>query len=422
MTTGVRRRPLAPVLQRGALGLFLILSSAAILYTTAQNQRAVETLSLRALESTALALSYAADGALRAGGGEAEAEMRRILADRVVAYALIAGEGGEILFHTNPALAGSRLAEPPGEAARAGRAAGHTVTLGTGLPGFEYDYPLRRTDGRRRTLRIVLHAAAAERIRSDAGRMWWTVGAVVLLLWSLGIALDRAMARQLRQQAEADRRERLALIGRMTATLAHEIRNALGSVKGYTQWVNEKVDPSDPRKAGLENALRATGRIESLVNELLLYSRQESYEIARVELAPLLHETVEAEAARWPGRVEIDVPAGTSALADSGKLERVIRNAVRNAMEAMGAEGTLRVVARASRRWTEIRVEDSGPGVPEADLARLFTPFHTSKADGTGLGLAYSKKAVEGMGGRIELWNRDGGAGAVLQLTLRGRE
>lgn len=421
MTMGVRTRPLVPALLRAALGLFLVLTSAAILYTTARNQRAVGTLSLRALESTALALSYASEGALRAGGAESEEEVRRILADRVVAYALIAGDGGVILFHTNPRLVGSRLPESPMEAVRAGRPIGRPVTLGTGLPGFEYDYPLRLADDRRMLLRIVLHAAAAERIRSEAGRMWWTVGAVVLLLWGLGIALDRAVTRRLRQQAEADRRERLALIGRMTATLAHEIRNALGSVKGYTQWVNEKIDPSDPKKAGLENALRATGRIEALVNDLLLYSRNESYETVRVDLAPLLRETVEAEAARWPGRVEIDVPPGTSALADPGKLERVIRNAVRNAMEAMGADGTLRVQARPSGRWTEIRIEDTGPGVPEADLARLFTPFHTTKADGTGLGLAYSKKVVEGMDGRIELWNR-GGGGAVLRLALRGRE
>jgi len=418
MATGIRMRPVRPAVLRAVLVSFLLLSSSAILYATALNERAVETLSVRSLESTGLSLSYAAESALRAGSGKADDEVRGVLSDRVVAYALIAGEDGEIRFHTNPRLAGSRLPELPAEGLRSGRPFGRRITLGTGLPAFEYNYILRRAGTGPELLRIVIHTAAADRIVTGARRMWWTVGTVVLLLWGLGIALDRALARQLHLQAEADRRERLALIGRMTATLAHEIRNALGSVKGYTQWVNEKVDPSDPKKAGLESALRATGRIESLVNDLLLFSRQETYNIAGVELAPLLRETAPMETAGWPGKVEIDVSAGTCALADAEKLERVLRNAVRNAIEAMGEKGTLRVAARRSGRWVEIRVEDTGQGIPEGDLGSLFTPFHTTKADGTGLGLAYSKKLVEGMGGRIELWNREGRSGAVLRFLL----
>jgi signal transduction histidine kinase len=415
---GMRMRPVRPAVLRAVLISFLLLSSAAILYATALNERTVETLSLRSLESTGLSLSYAVESALRAGRGRADDEVRGVLSDRVVAYALIAEEGGEVRFHTNPRLAGSRLAEPPGEWLRAGRPFGRRIILGTGLPAFQYNYILHRAGGGPELLRIVIHTAAADRIVSGARRMWWTVGIVVLLLWGLGIALDQALARQLYLQAEADRRERLALIGRMTATLAHEIRNALGSVKGYTQWVNEKVDASDPKKAGLENALRAAGRIESLVNDLLLFSRQEVYNVAGIELAPLLRETATMETADWPGEVQVDVPSGVSALADADKLGRVLRNAVRNAIEAMGEEGTLRVAGRRSGKWAEIRVEDTGPGIPEGDLGKLFTPFHTTKSDGTGLGLAYSKKLVEGMDGRIELWNREGRTGAVLRLLL----
>jgi two-component system sensor histidine kinase HydH len=422
MAMGMRMRPVRPAVLRAVLVSFLLLSSSAILYATALNERTVEALSNRSLESTGLSLSYAAESALRARRGRADDEVRGILSDRVVAYALIAGEDGEIHFHTNPRLAGTRLQETPGEWLRAGRSFGRRITLGTGLPAFEYNYILRREGGGPELLRIVIHTATADRIVAGARRMWWTVGAVVLLLWGLGIALDRVVARQLRLQAEADRRERLALIGRMTATLAHEIRNALGSVKGYTQWVNEKVAASDPKKAGLENALRATGRIESLVNDLLLFSRQETFTVTGIELAPLLRETATMETADWPGKVEIDVPSGVSALADAEKLERVLRNAVRNAIEAMGEEGTLRVAARRSGRWAEIRVEDTGPGIPEGDLGKLFTPFHTTKADGTGLGLAYSRKLVEGMDGRIELRNREGRSGAVVRILLPWEE
>jgi len=318
-------------------------------------------------------------------------------------------------------MTGTRLPEDPGAWLRTGQPSGRRVVLGTGLPAYEYDYILHPLDGGPELLRIVLHTTPADRILAGTRRMRWTVAAVLLLLWTVGVALDRMVSRQFRLQAETERRERLALIGQMTATLAHEIRNALGSVKGYTQWVSEKVDPSDPRKAGLESVLQAAGRIESLVNELLLFSRQETYANAPVPLLDMVRDTVAAEVAGWTGKVAISIGAGTCAVADPEKLGRVLRNAVRNAIQAMGPEGTLRVEGGMDGRWAEIRVEDTGPGIPGAELPELFTPFHTTKADGTGLGLAYSKKVIEGMGGRIGIRNRDEGNGAILWVRLPGK-
>jgi signal transduction histidine kinase len=417
METGVRMTWPRITALRGVAISFLLLATGAVLYATAVNERTMRSLADRSLESTALALSYAAESALRSGDGRSGNEIRGVLSDRVVAYALLADRDGKILFHTNPRLTGSILPGSPAAWLGAGRPFGLRVTLGTGLPAYEYNYIVRRAGGSD-LLRIVIHTAPADRILAGARTMWWTVGAVVLLLWGVGVALDRAVARLIERQAEADRRERLALIGRMTATLAHEIRNALGSVKGYTQWVGEKLDATDPRKAGLENALRATGRIESLVNDLLLFSRQERYAVAPVSLASLVKETTATEAAAWHGTVTVEVPEGTAALADPEKVERVVRNAVRNAVEGMGAGGTLRVTSRSAGSWVELRFEDSGPGIPEAEAGKLFTPFHTTKVDGTGLGLAYSKKVVEGMGGSIGLSNVESGRGAVLVVRL----
>ena len=414
-------RPVLPTVLRILLLAFLAVSSSAILYATVMNERTVESLADGSLESTALALSTATESALRAGGGGTDSEVQGILSDRVVAYALIAERDGAIRFHTNPRMTGTRLAEAPGEWLRTGQPSGRRVVLGTGLPAYEYDFILHPLDGGPELLRIVLHTTPADRILAGTRRMRWTVAAVLLLLWTVGVALERVVSRQFRLQEEAERRERLALIGQMTATLAHEIRNALGSVKGYTQWVSEKVDPSDPRKAGLESALQAAGRIESLVNELLLFSRQETYVTAPVSVLDIVRDTVTAESAGWAGRVEISVETGACAVADPEKLGRVLRNAVRNAIEAMGPEGTLQVEGGMGGRWAEIRVMDTGPGIPGAELPKLFTPFHTTKADGTGLGLAYSKKAIEGMGGRIGIRNRDEGNGAVLWVRLPGK-
>ncbi|KRT73894.1 MAG: sensor histidine kinase, two-component system, NtrC family, sensor histidine kinase HydH [Deltaproteobacteria bacterium CSP1-8] len=411
-------RPSLPGALRAALFTFLLLSSAAVLYATRLNARTAQTLAEISLESTALALSTSAETALRAGGIRAEGEIRDILSDRVVAYALIAGEDGTVLFHSNPGLAGTKLQETGLEEwLRSGKTYGRRVSLGTGLPAYEFNYLLRSPDGKAEILRLVLHTTQADRILSDARKMWWTVGAVLLLLWAVGIALERVLTRHLRLHAEVERRERLALIGQMTATLAHEIRNALGSVKGYTQWVDEKVEEEDPRKKALGIVLRGTERIESLVNDLLLFSREESYSAEPVDPIPLLKETVAAEASGWAGKVEVKTVPGMRALADPDKLRRVLVNGVRNAIQAMGGGGVLKITARPERHRLVIRIEDTGPGIPAAELPRLFSPFHTTKTDGTGLGLAYSKKVIDGMKGGIELSNREEG-GAVLAIHL----
>jgi len=106
--------------------------------------------------------------------------------------------------------------------------------------------------------------------------------------------------------------------------------------------------------------------------------------------------------------------------ADKEKLRRVFLNGVRNAIQAMGKGGTLRVSVGRDGRWVQVVMEDTGPGIPEEEISRLFTPFHTTKTDGTGLGLAYSNKVVEGMGGRISLRNRDQKRGAILSVQLPG--
>jgi signal transduction histidine kinase len=305
-----------------------------------------------------------------------------------------------------------------GEWLRSGKTFGRRILLGTGLPAYEFNYLLHGPDGEVEILRLVLHTTRVDRILSDTRRMWWIVGAVLVLLWAVGIALDRVFARHLRLQARVERRERLALIGQMTATLAHEIRNALGSIKGFAQWVDERVEAADPKKKGLAAVLQGTMRIESLVNDLLLFSREETYSVQPVDVGILVHESVALEASGWKGEVELDLEEGTVVLADPEKLRRVLANGIRNAIQSMGDRGYLRISARPDGRRVEIRIEDSGPGIPESEMPRLFTPFHTTKADGTGLGLAYSKKTMEGMTGEIDLANRQETAGAVLTFLL----
>ncbi len=97
-------------------------------------------------------------------------------------------------------------------------------------------------------------------------------------------------------------------------------------------------------------------------------------------------------------------------------------NGVRNAIEAMGNSGDLVISITNRRQSITLSIEDTGPGIPETDLTRIFTPFFTTKTDGTGLGLAYSQKVVEGMGGQVELKNRTDRPGAILTIQLPKRK
>ncbi|MEW6220712.1 MAG: ATP-binding protein [Thermodesulfobacteriota bacterium] len=400
---------------RAFLLLFGLASSAAMLFITARVTTAVGSLAERSLESTAFALAFAVESALLAG--EQAEEVQRILSDRVVAYALVADAQGTILFHTNPELVGSRLpaaeAEPPRPVA--GRPGGQRLRLGTQAPAFAFSYPLRSRQDRPELLRLVLHTAPVDRIAGEAQGLWGGTAALLAVLWALAIGLERILARQLRLQADLARSERLALVGQMTATLAHEIRNALGSTKGFAQWVDEKTGPEDPRKAGLAAVLAGTERIDGLVEGLLLYARGERYCLAPVDAGQALRQA--AATCPQPGCTTVEAPDRIRVLGDAEKLHRVLANGIRNALEAGGDGAPVRLVARPAGRRVLIRIEDRGPGIPADSAARLFTPFFTTKAAGTGLGLAYARKVIEGMRGEIALANRDGG-GAVLSIWL----
>ena len=402
------------------MGLFLLLTifSAALVYVTHQNAEIARSLASKSLESTALALSTAAENALRQYGSNKEQQIREILSDRVVAYALIAGRDGTILFHTNPGRVGTRLNKEEMGDWMPGPLSSRQIILGTGIPAYEFDFTLHRPDGSDELLRLILNTTQADLVLSWSNRLWWIVGSILVLLWTVGFFFERAVTRYLRLQASQEEHERLTLIGQMTAVLAHEIRNAIAGVKGYAQWAHEKTDESQPAKTALDAVLQGTGRIETLVNELLLFSKDEEYQMETVDLASITHEAVQNGLSSWEGNVKIHVDDGTLVKTDREKLYRTLVNGIRNASEAIGRGGTIRISSSVDGRWVELCIEDTGPGLSAESAARIFTPFFTTKADGTGLGLAYAQKVIKGMGGIIELKNRKDERGAVLGIRL----
>jgi two-component system sensor histidine kinase HydH len=405
------------------LFLFLLFSTGAIIITTWQNLYSVKTVADQSLQNLATALSLSAENALRAQKVRAYDEIRRIFSDRIVAYAFIADRDGRIIYHTNPSFIGSTVEdkEQVDDVFRSQQPAGRRTTLRTGVSAYQFDYVLHLSKGHDELLGLVLNRSASDKVVAEAGQIWWIVAGILAGFWIIGFFLGWTLIRYTGLQEELEQRKRMALIGQMTAVLTHEIRNAIGGIKGFTQWIDEKTTDQDQRKTGLAMILKGTDRVEGLVNNLLLYSREEAYTFTEFDLLNLVREVVDARQTGWAGKVTILGESVAPVTADREKLGRAILNGVRNAIETMGNNGDLVISITNRRQSIALSIEDTGPGIPETDLTRIFTPFFTTKTDGTGLGLAYSRKVVEGMGGQIELKNRTERSGAVLTIHLPKR-
>jgi signal transduction histidine kinase len=225
---------------------------------------------------------------------------------------------------------------------------------------------------------------------------------LVALSW-YGIWATRRAAK-----AEVERLEleHLAHIGKMSAVLAHEIRNPLGTIKGFAQLAAEKAPA--PLRPLLDPILNETGRLENLVNDLLRYGRPPAPALRMTQWQEILG-PLRAHARQIIGKRDIRFAPDNPALewqTDSNLLQGALLNLVRNAADAIGddAGGEVRLeVRRQDPRGLTLAVIDNGSGIPEAARTRLFEPFFTTKAFGTGLGLVITRRLVESLGGELSI-------------------
>lgn len=283
---------------------------------------------------------------------------------------------------------------------------------------FRAHVPFHKSDGLH-IARIDLDPAAADFLLVHARHnlIVASVGGLVLVLLSLYtyLAMRRATALQVRQLEL----EHLAHIGKMSAVLAHEIRNPLGTIKGFVQLAIEKSQA--PARALLDRAVAETQRLEDLVKDLLAYGRPSPPQWQEVSWTAA-GATAEAHARHLVGSRPIAVSVSSAPLvwrSDPALLEQALLNLVRNAVEAIPTEaaGSLRIEAESAADGAiAVRVRDSGVGLSDAVRRRLFEPFLTTKASGTGLGLAITRQLAASLGGSLEL--RDAPAGGVEAVLL----
>lgn len=220
-------------------------------------------------------------------------------------------------------------------------------------------------------------------------------------------------------QAEARRSERLAALGQLSAGLAHEIRNPLGVIKGSAEMLTQKLGKTDPLATELAGYISSeTNRLSGLVTRFLDFARPLRAELTPQNITPVLDRALSDVATLWKGeavQVEKEYEPDLPLVAlDESLCEQAFLNLVKNAYDAMGANGgRLRMKVAKSRagerKGVEVRVEDTGPGIPRELREQIFNPFVTTKKDGVGLGLSIVSKIVDGHHGTIRI--EDAGAG-----------
>ena len=243
-----------------------------------------------------------------------------------------------------------------------------------------------------------------------------------------------------RMELAVARAERLATIGRLSAAIAHEIRNPLASISGSIEILRGGLKDSEPESRQLMDiAIREVERLNGLVTSLLDYARPSSEERRPLDLAEEVGEIVQAfelekRGADQPIAVETSFEAGVRVQAAPGQVRQIVWNLLRNAAEAMPAGG--RIALRVGRsavaprsgaapggvdgaRSAVVVVTDTGEGIPRADLDHIFEPFFSTKRTGTGLGLATVARIVDDHQGGIEIASEIGkGTSVTLRLPL----
>ncbi len=219
-------------------------------------------------------------------------------------------------------------------------------------------------------------------------------------------------------QVENHRKERLSYIGTFAANLAHEVRNPLSGIRGAAQLVERRVDDVKIKECA-EVIIREADRLNLIVSDMLNFAR--SSELVRVPLN--IHKLIDkADMLLGEGKKgflitvakEFD-PSLPPVMGDAGGLTQVLLNLIKNAREAAGKDGEVKVVTRMvtdfhisltgtpSDKFAAIEIKDNGPGIPAEEMENVFTPFFTTKPRGSGLGLPISFRIVKEHGGFMKI-------------------
>ncbi len=239
------------------------------------------------------------------------------------------------------------------------------------------------------------------------------------------------------QMEERERlRDRLASLGEMAATIAHEVKNPLAGIEVMAGLLRRRVADVPDAQALLDDIINEAKTANAIVLEVLEFVRPIRLQVEQTSMAQVLHDAVtmaERKVERGEVAVTMDIqPQLPLIRADPHQLGQLFSNLLINGLEALGGQGTIRLTASVGREYEEptagaeerapgatlvVEVADDGPGVPPETAERVFNPFFTTKPQGSGLGLAIVRKIVDAHNGHIDLETAPG-KGTRFRVTL----
>ena len=241
-------------------------------------------------------------------------------------------------------------------------------------------------------------------------------------------------------EAELERMRKLAAMGEIAATIAHEIRNPLGGIKGFTNLLERDLEGNPEAIKLIRRISEGIGSLERIVRDLLEAGQDLSLRLEHIDLVDEVRRVVEMfeMAARGEGRkVTFEVVCSEVALwckVDPARIRQALVNLLRNSLEAVGNEGTISVHIgtqsyrpsgretkpdRSLRDYICLEITDTGPGIPDEIIGQIFTPFFTTKDGGMGLGLSAVQRAVTLHGGEVRYVRPETGGSKFIVLIPR---
>lgn len=215
---------------------------------------------------------------------------------------------------------------------------------------------------------------------------------------------------------EVARHKRLAALGKLSAGIAHEIRNPLSSIRGLAQFVYNSFSQTDERKEDLNTIIQEVDRLNKLVAQVLDFAKLKKPNVTRFSLNGLIKKMIELfklEIKDKQIKFYLEFSPDISQIqADEDQVKQILMNVIINAIQAISYKGEIKITTEKTLLMGEtaikIIIEDSGIGIPEKDLFQIFDPFFSTKEKGSGLGLSIAYKLIEAHQGEIKVESKEG--------------
>jgi two-component system sensor histidine kinase HydH len=349
-----------------------------------------------------------------------------------IAFIALYDRDGLTVLHSNENLIGRQVQDKVIKTvAETGNPVYSYTMLGTEERVFVLNSPFH-IQSKELILRLALHTQNVEGIIRQARLQAIGMTAVLAVLWIVGYFLIIASKRSDELINKMAEKERLAVIGEMASVIAHEIRNPLGSIKGFAQYIREQNTEHRAQDIeALDIIVSESHRLEALAEDLLLYAKPIEVKKQEVNIGEIVDEVI-ASINKTDKAAGVDIKTAIATdikiISDKDKLKQILMNIIFNSLDAIkdkkqdteesvSSRGIIEIKAVLQKNSVVLLIKDDGCGMDKDTLDSAFKPFFTTKTRGTGLGLAIANKLIKSIGGAVEL-ESEPNKGTIFKIKL----